>query len=148
MSRRQQVLASYRSLLRSAQIAFNQDIRMRVAAHQQMRAQYEVGKQELQDKKEDYEEIDKRLEHAAGVSLVLRSNIAQGVLQKGDESKHNEPNTLTAELDDGPTATTEQGVFKLRLHKHSELGDNEAVKGGKTNLAGRGKRIDWSQVRQ
>lgn len=90
-----------------------EDIRMRVAAHQQMRAQYEVGKQELQDKKEDYEEIDKRLEHAAGVSLVLRSNIAQGVLQKGDESKHNEPNTLTAELDDGPTATTEQGVFSM-----------------------------------
>ncbi|KAK7203910.1 hypothetical protein BZA70DRAFT_63990 [Myxozyma melibiosi] len=152
-SRRTQVLATYRNLLRSARIAFDQDLRMRTAAHAQMRAQMDLGRRELGDSPADFDEIDKRLEHAAGVCLILRSNIAQGVLekdaqgnpvQKNEEERERKVGTVELEGGEG-SATTEEGVFKLRLHKYSELGDNEAVKGGKTTLSGRGKRINWQQ---
>ncbi|KAK9248855.1 mitochondrial zinc maintenance protein 1, mitochondrial [Lipomyces tetrasporus] len=141
MSRRQQVLSSYRSLLRATRIAFNGDHRVFTAARQQVRQGYEAGRTELSADPKHYEEVDKRLEHASGVALLLRSNIVQGELQSGNLSKKN-----MATVDPSHSSVQSEGgdVYKLRIHKHTELGDNEAVKGGKSNLAGTSKKIRWS----
>ncbi|KAK9492108.1 mitochondrial zinc maintenance protein 1, mitochondrial [Lipomyces doorenjongii] len=141
MSRRQQVLSSYRSLLRATRYAFDGDHRVFTAARQQVRQGYETGRHELTSDPKDCDEIDKRLEHASGVALLLRSNIVQGELQPGKAGKENmatvDPGDSIAQSDDG-------GVYKLRIHKYTELGDNEAVKGGKTSLAGTAKKINWN----
>ncbi|KAK9353820.1 mitochondrial zinc maintenance protein 1, mitochondrial [Lipomyces doorenjongii] len=141
MSRRQQVLSSYRSLLRATRYAFDGDHRVFTAARQQVRQGYETGRHELTSDLKDCDEIDKRLEHASGVALLLRSNIVQGELQPGKTGKENmatvDPGDSIAQSDDG-------GVYKLRIHKYTELGDNEAVKGGKTSLAGTAKKINWN----
>ncbi|KAK9239898.1 mitochondrial zinc maintenance protein 1, mitochondrial [Lipomyces kononenkoae] len=139
MSRRQQVLSSYRSLLRATRIAFDGDHRVFTAARQQVRQGYETGRNELTSEPQHLDEIDTRLEHASGVALLLRSNIVQGELLPRQASKE----TLSTS-DDDSASETEGSVYKLRIHKHSELGDNDAVKGGRTNLAGTAKKIKWS----
>ncbi|KAK9369137.1 mitochondrial zinc maintenance protein 1, mitochondrial [Lipomyces kononenkoae] len=141
MSRPQQVLASYRSLLRATRIAFDGDHRVFMAARQQVRQGYETGRTELTSEPEHYDEIDKRLEHASGVALLLRSNIVQGQLM---HRKANEEPLSTG--DHGIASQSDESVYKLRIHKHTELGDNDAVKGGKTSLAGTAKKIKWSNI--
>ncbi|KAK9361092.1 mitochondrial zinc maintenance protein 1, mitochondrial [Lipomyces starkeyi] len=141
MSRRQQVLSSYRALLRATRNAFNGDHRVFTAARQQVRQGYETGRNELTSDPKDCDEIDKRLEHASGVALLLRSNIVQGELQPGKTSKEN---TTTVDPGDSVAQSEVGGVYKLRIHKYTELGDNEAVKGGKTSLAGTAKKINWN----
>ncbi|KAK9461804.1 uncharacterized protein V1516DRAFT_673028 [Lipomyces oligophaga] len=142
MSRRLAVLHSYRSILRATRYAFGDDLRMRTASHSEIRKQFELGRSELREGDPlDFEDIDKRLEHAAGVTLILQSNVAQGVKVE-DSSKTEIDGSQTA---DGSNVETDQGVYKIKLHKYSELGDNESVKGGKTNLSGRLKRVSWTQ---
>ncbi|KAK9314591.1 mitochondrial zinc maintenance protein 1, mitochondrial [Lipomyces starkeyi] len=141
MSRRQQVLSSYRALLRATRNAFDGDHRVFTAARQQVRQGYETGRNELTSDPKDCDEIDKRLEHASGVALLLRSNIVQGELQPGKTSKEN---TATVDPGDSVAQSEVGGVYKLRIHKYTELGDNEAVKGGKTSLAGTAKKINWN----
>ncbi|KAK9454313.1 mitochondrial zinc maintenance protein 1, mitochondrial [Dipodascopsis uninucleata] len=136
MSRRPAVLSSYRQLLRSTRIAFNGDIPVLSAARSEARKQFRKGREELVDSSDTsiLEEIDKRLEHAQSVALLLRSNIVQGVKETDDIAS-----------DEGGKYTTgiDGGIYKLRLHKYSELGDNESIKGGKTNLAGTSRRVQW-----
>ncbi|KAK9488289.1 mitochondrial zinc maintenance protein 1, mitochondrial [Lipomyces starkeyi] len=154
MSRRQQVLSSYRALLRATRNAFDGDHRVFTAARQQVRQGYETGRNELTSDPKDCDEIDKRLEHASGVALLLRSNIVQGELQPGKTSKENtatvdpgetsKENTATVDPGDSVAQSEVGGVYKLRIHKYTELGDNEAVKGGKTSLAGTAKKINWN----
>lgn len=54
--------------------------------------------------------VEERLDHIEGVARFLRSNIVQG---KKNES----------------------GKFRLNIHEHTELGDNESVKLAKKTLA-------------
>ncbi|KAK9465865.1 mitochondrial zinc maintenance protein 1, mitochondrial [Lipomyces arxii] len=122
MSRSIAVLSTYRNLLRATRVAFENDTRLLLAARQQARDGFEAGKRELSGNDADLEEIDRRLEHAVGVALVLRTNVVQGERTKKDE---------------------DEDVYKLRIHKYTEMGDNESVKGGKSNLSGTQKRVRW-----
>ncbi|KAK9446449.1 uncharacterized protein V1518DRAFT_423980 [Limtongia smithiae] len=146
MSRQRQVLNSYRSLLRATRIAFGADTRMLLAARGEIRRNYDLGAREFVDDGTTAaaEELNKRLEHAAGVALILRSNIAQGVMTPDGERATSAPST-TATLGGEEDGVQDEGTYQIRLHKYSELGDNKSVKGGKTNLGGRSRSINWNQ---
>ncbi|KAF2712501.1 mitochondrial zinc maintenance protein 1, mitochondrial [Pleomassaria siparia CBS 279.74] len=105
-------LAAYRNLLRSARIAFEGDLNMLIAARHEARRNFEGNRGLINGS----EEISKQITHAEEVAKFLRENVVQGqALDKGAEK------------------------YKLRIHEHTERGDNEDIKKGKGNtLAGAG----------
>ncbi|KAH6651663.1 hypothetical protein BKA67DRAFT_660454 [Truncatella angustata] len=92
-------LAAYRHLLRSARIAFQGDEPILNAA----RAQIRGGFREHASLDPQSPEIDGHIKHAQDVATILRENVVQG---KRDGDK-----------------------YKLRIHEHTERGDNDTVKG-------------------
>ncbi|EMD89450.1 hypothetical protein COCC4DRAFT_152405 [Bipolaris maydis ATCC 48331] len=103
-------LAAYRNLLRSARIAFQGDTHTLVAARAEVRKTFESNR----NLRIGSEELQKSLVHAEEVSKFLRENVVQGQAEDPD------------------------GKYKLRIHEHTERGDNEDIKKGKgkTTLGG------------
>ncbi|KAF1942758.1 hypothetical protein EJ02DRAFT_433791 [Clathrospora elynae] len=96
-------LVAYRNLLRSARIAFQGDMNTLFAARTEARKNFESNR----DLRVGSEELQKSLVHAEEVAKFLRENVVQGQAQ-----------------DDGEN-------YKLRIHEHTERGDNEDIKQGK-----------------
>ncbi|KAF2871869.1 mitochondrial zinc maintenance protein 1, mitochondrial [Massariosphaeria phaeospora] len=102
-------LQAYRNLLRSARIAFQGDVNMLVASRQEARKNFENNRGLAPES----EELSKQIAHAEEVAKFLRENVVQG------------------------QATDDTGNYKLRIHEHTERGDNEDIRKGKgSTLAG------------
>jgi len=92
-------LAAYRSLLRSARLAFEGDLPLLHAAQKQAREAFRENASLLPNDPA----VAAGIEHAQGVARILKENIVQGK-NVGD------------------------GKYKLRIHKDTERGDNDTVK--------------------
>lgn len=92
-------LVAYRHLLRSARVAFQDDLRLLHAAQTQAREAFR-SKASLPF---DDPAVRAAIEHAESVAKILRENIVQGK-NVGDNK------------------------YKLRIHDKTERGDNDTVK--------------------
>lgn len=97
-------LSAYRNLLRATRIAFNGDVPLLHSARQQARQGFEKGR----SLKPESSEAATAIQHAQGVSEVLRHNIVQGRQIDGTEDK-----------------------YKLQIHEDTERGFNDTVKNPK-----------------
>ncbi|KAM0425017.1 hypothetical protein ACHAPT_009818 [Fusarium lateritium] len=91
-------LNAYRHLMRAARIAFQGDVHILSAAQIQIRNEFR------QKASIDPSGASAAIQHAEEVAKVLRENVVQG-------------------------KKTEQGqdTYKLRIHEHTERGDNESI---------------------
>ncbi|PSN72036.1 mitochondrial zinc maintenance protein 1, mitochondrial [Corynespora cassiicola Philippines] len=103
-------LQAYRNLLRSSRIAFQGDFNTLVAARHEVRRNFEANRGLAIGS----EELSKQILHAEEVAKFLKENVVQGQA-----------------LDDA-------GNYKLRIHEHTERGNNEDIKkgSGKNTLTG------------
>ncbi|KAH8648415.1 mitochondrial zinc maintenance protein 1, mitochondrial [Xylariales sp. PMI_506] len=101
---------AYRNLLRAARTAFQGDEPILHAARHQIR----IGFRENASLEASSPQVSEQIKHAEDVAMILRQNVVQG--KKDGE------------------------VYKLRIHEHTERGDNDTVKlaGGKTAKIGGG----------
>ncbi|KAF2191399.1 mitochondrial zinc maintenance protein 1, mitochondrial [Zopfia rhizophila CBS 207.26] len=99
-------LAAYRHLLRSTRIAFQGDVNMLIAARYKARKNFEDNR----GLPSGSEGVSKQITHAEEVAKFLRENVVQG------QAVDNDP-----------------GSYKLRIHEHTERGNNEDIKKGKGN---------------
>lgn len=100
-------LAAYRHLLRSTRIAFQGDASTLMAAQYEVRKNFDQTRSLLLDS----EQTSKRIAQAEEIAKFLRENVVQGEAVDGEASR-----------------------YKLRIHEHTERGDNEDIKkGGKGN---------------
>ncbi|CAO2648098.1 Nn.00g090200.m01.CDS01 [Neocucurbitaria sp. VM-36] len=95
-------LVAYKNLLRSARIAFQGDMPTLFAARAEARKNFEQNR----NLSAGSEELSKSITHAEEVAKFLRENVVQGQATEGDK-------------------------YKLRIHEHTERGDNEDIKKGK-----------------
>ncbi|CAD0098825.1 unnamed protein product [Aureobasidium mustum] len=95
------VLSTYRSLLRATRIAFQGDDSTLYNSRRFARDSFDQNR----SIKAGSIEAEKAVEHAQGVAQILRENVVQGATDK-EESE----------------------TYKLRIHDHTEKGDNESVK--------------------
>ncbi|KAL1607101.1 Mitochondrial zinc maintenance protein 1, mitochondrial [Nothophoma quercina] len=102
-------LVAYRNLLRSARIAFQGDSHVLSNARVEVRRNFENNRH-LQTGTEEY---TKSIAQAEEVAKFLRENVVQGEATGGDN-------------------------YKIRIHEHTERGDNEDIKKnkGKSTLGG------------
>ncbi|KAL0937844.1 uncharacterized protein CTRU02_207576 [Colletotrichum truncatum] len=102
-------LAAYRHLLRAARIAFKGDERVLTAAQQQIRQ----GFRDHATVAPTDPSVGPAIQKAEDIAKILRENIVQG---KQDDAQ----------------------VYKLRIHKDTERGDNDSVKfaGGNKGTTG------------
>ncbi|KAL1650234.1 Mitochondrial zinc maintenance protein 1, mitochondrial [Diplodia intermedia] len=102
-------LAAYRNILRATRLAFQGDVGVLSAARMKARDDFDASRT-LDPNGED---AKKALAHANDVAKILRENVVQG--QVNDD-----------------------GRYKLRIHEHTERGDNETIKQskGKNTLSG------------
>jgi len=103
-------LVAYRNLLRSARIAFQGDMPTLFAARAEARRKFESNR----GLPAGSEEMSNQIAHAEEVAKFLRENVVQG------------------------QATGDTDNYKLRIHEHTERGDNEDIKKpkGKNTLGG------------
>jgi complex III assembly factor LYRM7 len=104
-------LAAYRHLLRSTRIAFQGDIPTLLSARYEARQKFESNR----SLSSGSNELSEQIKLAEEVAKILRENVVQGQA-----------------VDDG-------SKYKLRIHEHTERGNNEDIKkGGKdTTLGGK-----------
>ncbi|OJJ50637.1 hypothetical protein ASPZODRAFT_55261 [Penicilliopsis zonata CBS 506.65] len=96
--------SAYRQLLRATRIAFQDDVRVLIAARQEARRNFDQNHRVGID-------TPMHINHAIEVATILRHNIVQGVK-------------------DGQK---EDSKWELRIHDDIERGDNDSVKiGGKS----------------
>ncbi|KAH8590721.1 hypothetical protein B0O99DRAFT_520782 [Bisporella sp. PMI_857] len=100
-------LAAYRSLLRSTRLAFAGDKPLLLAARAEARNSFRSNAG-LSPSSSEYAAA---VRHAEEVAQILKQNVVQGVRVQGEEDK-----------------------YKLRIHEHTERGDNDTIKmpNGKT----------------
>ncbi|ODA84153.1 hypothetical protein RJ55_02671 [Drechmeria coniospora] len=93
-------LAAYRHLMRAARIAFQGDAPVLAAAQLQIRQEFR------QNSSLDSSSANVRtaIQHAEEVASFLKQNVVQGVKDEGKE-----------------------GTYKLRIHQHTERGDNDSI---------------------
>ncbi|KAF7545795.1 hypothetical protein G7Z17_g8904 [Cylindrodendrum hubeiense] len=106
-------LSAYRSLMRSARIAFQGDGPILAAAQVQIRNEF---RQRASLDPSD-ESVPAAIQHAEQVAKVLRENVVQG-----------------KKIEEG------QDRYKLRIHEHTERGDNESIKTAGSGSGGCGCR--------
>lgn len=92
-------LAAYRHLLRSTQIAFQGDLPLLHAARREARNGFRKNSAMLLEDPA----LANAIAHAEEVAQILKQNVVQGK-QEGDNK------------------------YKLRIHEHTERGDNDTVK--------------------
>ncbi|KAH0155262.1 hypothetical protein KCU67_g8781, partial [Aureobasidium melanogenum] len=95
------VLSTYRNLLRATRIAFQGDDSTLYNSRRFARDSFDQNR----SIKAGSIEAEEAVEHAQGVAQILRENVVQGATDK-EESE----------------------TYKLRIHDHTEKGDNESVK--------------------
>ncbi|KAL2016970.1 hypothetical protein VTK56DRAFT_2804 [Thermocarpiscus australiensis] len=89
---------AYRNLLRAARIAFEGDTRVLDAARQQIRQAF----RDTATLPASDPSIQSAIRHAEEVATFLKTNLVQG-RREGD-------------------------TYKLRIHEHTERGDNDSIK--------------------
>ncbi|KAH6607086.1 hypothetical protein Trco_003399 [Trichoderma cornu-damae] len=94
-------LAAYRHLLRAARIAFQGDVHVLSAAQNQIRQTFQENRA-----LDSSSSIQTAIRHAEDVATILRENVVQG--QKVESDDNND-------------------TYKLRIHKHTERGDNDSI---------------------
>ncbi|GJN81729.1 complex 1 protein (LYR family) domain-containing protein [Purpureocillium lilacinum] len=104
-------LVAYRNLLRAARIAFQGDAPVLAAAQDQIRHEFRQ-RSALDSSSSDTQAA---LQHADEVAKILRENVVQG-----------------------KRAVDEEATYKLRIHEHTERGDNESIKMGSMGTLGGG----------
>jgi len=107
---REMALSAYRQLLRSTRLAFEGDIPRLLAARSAAREIFEANRGLSRN---DTEAV-KQIQHAEGVAQVLRENVVQGKAVDSDTSR-----------------------YKLRIHEHTERGDNESLKMEGSTITGK-----------
>jgi len=85
-------------------IAFHGDTPMLLAARNHARHGFDENRQLSEDTK-----IVDAIKYAQEVAKILRENVVQGMSNEG-----------------------ENGRYKLNIHEHTERGDNDSIKKGKT----------------
>ncbi|KAK4119344.1 hypothetical protein N657DRAFT_666728 [Parathielavia appendiculata] len=100
-------LQAYRHLLRAARIAFEGDTRTLDAARQQIRQ----GFRDKASLPASDPSVRPAIQHAEEVASFLKTNLVQG---RRDSQEDN--------------------TYKLRIHKHTERGDNNSIKLGNKNI--------------
>ncbi|EDO17958.1 hypothetical protein Kpol_1054p3 [Vanderwaltozyma polyspora DSM 70294] len=113
MSTSQRALGAYRHGLRAARIAFQGDTTMLNAARLKMRQGMEKPNPELSK--------DQQISLMEDVALFLRRNLVQG-----------------KKIKESTTTSDGKDVYRLNIHKDTELGDNDTVKNAKTTLKANG----------
>ncbi|KAK3362574.1 hypothetical protein B0T25DRAFT_561644 [Lasiosphaeria hispida] len=103
-------LQAYRHLLRAARIAFEGDVRVLDAARQSIRQ----GFRDKATLPASDPSIPPAIQHAEEVASFLRANLVQGKKEEGD-------------------------MYKLRIHKDTERGDNDTIKLGNQDIKMDGK---------
>lgn len=98
-------IQAYRNLLRAARIAFEGDAPVLTAARDSIRA----GFRDKASLPASDPSIQPALAHAEEVATFLKANVVQG-------------------------RPTGHDTFKLRIHKHTERGDNESIKFANQNV--------------
>ncbi|PQE30228.1 Mitochondrial zinc maintenance mitochondrial protein [Rutstroemia sp. NJR-2017a WRK4] len=93
-------LAAYRHLLRGTRLAFHEDLPLLTSARKQARSTFLLNR----SLEPSSPECAAAIAHAEDVAKILRENVVQGRKEEGDER------------------------FKLRIHEHTERGDNDTVK--------------------
>ncbi|KAK1252332.1 hypothetical protein MKX08_003519 [Trichoderma sp. CBMAI-0020] len=93
-------LAAYRHLLRSARIAFQGDVHVLSAAQNQIRQTFH------ENRSLESSGIQAAIRHAEDVATILRENVVQGQKMESKGDSH---------------------TFKLRIHEHTERGDNDSI---------------------
>ncbi|KAH6973203.1 hypothetical protein BKA56DRAFT_593486 [Ilyonectria sp. MPI-CAGE-AT-0026] len=106
-------LSAYRNLMRSARIAFQGDAPILAAAQVQIRNEF---RQKASLDPADAS-VPAAIQHAEQVAKVLRENVVQG-----------------KKIEEG------QDKYKLRIHEHTERGDNESIKTAGSGSGGCGCR--------
>ncbi|SPO07322.1 related to Mitochondrial zinc maintenance protein 1, mitochondrial [Cephalotrichum gorgonifer] len=96
-------LSAYRTLFRATRIAFQGDERVLMEARNRIRQEFRASPKLAPTDAE----FQKRMEYALSVASILRSNVVQGVPQEG------------------------KNLYKLRIHEHTERGDNDSIKAPK-----------------
>ncbi|KAL2161006.1 hypothetical protein VTH06DRAFT_8719 [Thermothelomyces fergusii] len=96
-------IQAYRNLLRAARIAFDGDVRMLDAAKQSIRQ----GFRDKASLPASDPSIAPAIQHAEEVASFLKANLVQG-RREGD-------------------------IYKLRIHEHTERGDNDSIKKANKN---------------
>ncbi|KAI9493063.1 hypothetical protein BDB00DRAFT_872780 [Zychaea mexicana] len=99
---RQAVIAAYRTLLRTQREVFGEDIRAIQAAKKETHSRFMQNKDET-----NVDVLEEKLKLADQVTSLLRKNVVQGVAQGSDD------------------------MYKLRITKDTELGDNDSIKKAK-----------------
>ncbi|KAL7916496.1 hypothetical protein GGI35DRAFT_485655 [Trichoderma velutinum] len=105
-------LAAYRNLMRAARIAFQGDVHVLSAAQNQIRQGFQENRALDSDSN-----IQTAIKHAEDVATILRQNIVQG------QKIESEGDKLT---------------YKLRIHEHTERGDNDSILTAGSGKAGGG----------
>ncbi|GAB0137843.1 hypothetical protein EsDP_00006096 [Epichloe bromicola] len=105
-------LAAYRNLLRAARIAFQGDAPVLAAAQQQIRQEF--GQKANMSSSEPM--VQDAIQRAQEVAHFLKANVVQGKKMDGEEN-----------------------MYQLRIHEHTERGDNDSIKvAGQGTLGGGG----------
>ncbi|KAG6013899.1 Mitochondrial zinc maintenance protein 1, mitochondrial [Claviceps lovelessii] len=105
-------LAAYRNLMRAARIAFQGDAPVLAAAQEQIRT---VFRQQASLSPSGPSTAD-AIQHAQDVAQFLRANVVQGKRIEG-----------------------EKDMYRLRIHEHTERGDNDSIKvAGQGTIGGSG----------
>ncbi|KAI4803573.1 hypothetical protein E4T44_11402 [Aureobasidium sp. EXF-8845] len=95
------VLSTYRNLLRATRIAFQGDDSTLQTSRKFARDSFDKNRRF----KAGSIEAEKAVEHAQGVTQILRENVVQGSTDKEESS-----------------------TYKLNIHQYTEKGDNESIK--------------------
>ncbi|KAK4218956.1 hypothetical protein QBC37DRAFT_410903 [Rhypophila decipiens] len=103
-------LQAYRHLMRAARIAFEGDSRVLTAAREQIRTRF----REKASLPASDPSIAPAIQQAEELAIFLKSNVVQG-RREGD-------------------------TYKLRIHEHTERGDNDSIKLGGQTIKMDGKR--------
>ncbi|KAK2855589.1 Mitochondrial zinc maintenance protein 1, mitochondrial [Arthroderma sp. PD_2] len=108
-------ISAYRQLLRATRIAFNGDFPVLYAARSEARKQFDQSRQPGID-------TPMKIQHALETAHILKSNIVQGTRIESKEEGGEQVDRYT-----------------LRIHEHTERGDNDTVKAAGQNPVKVGK---------
>ncbi|EFR05462.1 hypothetical protein MGYG_08475 [Nannizzia gypsea CBS 118893] len=97
-------LSAYRQLLRATRIAFNGDYPVLYAARTEARKQFEQNRQLGVD-------TPMKIQHALETAHILKTNIVQGT-----------------KIDTREEGGEKVDRYSLRIHEHTERGDNDTIK--------------------
>ncbi|KAG5915542.1 Mitochondrial zinc maintenance protein 1, mitochondrial [Claviceps capensis] len=94
-------LAAYRNLMRAARLAFEGDAPVLLAAKQSIRTQF----RQQANLGPSEQTTQDSIKHAQEVAQFLRANVVQGKKIDGEDN-----------------------MYRLRIHEHTERGDNDSIK--------------------